>query len=175
MVDKPLLRLRARFSSFVVLSRHPVRLSISFAVPFFAFPDLGRMAAPLLGWPALSAGMAAAGALGVLIVLPQLAASWLDCRWVRYDVYEDHLSFTENFFLRAPICVQFRKVTEVRVTANVLQRLRGFSDVQLTTQVRRQGVVGQKQYYVIPDLKKKEAQAVCRKITALVRAARGAS
>jgi hypothetical protein len=172
----PRLRLHARFDPLVTMYRHPVRLAVSLAVPLLAFPELESLSGWLTGFHGAFAGFATMLLLIALIFLPQFFMTWLDCRHVSYDVYDDRLVFTENFILRTPINIYYRSVTGVTVKINPAQRLRGLADIMLTTQARlsvrtpegRAPLTGQAQHYVIPDLTRAEARSAKRAIETFV-------
>lgn len=170
--QQPRLRLYARFDPLVVMYRHPVRLSVSLAVPLLVFPELCRLAGWLTGFHGAAAGFAAAALVILLVFLPQFFVSWLDCRQVAYAFFDDRLVFTENFFMRTPISVHYRSVVKVRVKVNPAQRLRGLADIVLTTQVRKGKITGQAQHFTVPDIPQEQARSALRVLRALVEAAR---
>lgn len=133
----PLLRLRSRFHPLVQLWRHPVRLTVSFLLVIFLLPEAAQLGSKFWGWSAAFSYLVSAFIVFMVVIAPQFFVAYLNCRFVRYDFYADHLTFTENIILRDPIRVNYRSVAAVRTHKTMLQKRLGLGDIVIESRPAR--------------------------------------
>lgn len=128
--QKNILTLRPRFSVLCTLWRSPVLVSVSVLFPLLLLPELLR----ILGFFGFGTGGGVAvvfGTVFIVIFLPILISGLLDCSYVRYRFYEDHMTLAESFFYRDEIEVPYRAIRAARVERSLPQRFSGLGDIVL--------------------------------------------
>lgn len=118
------------------LWHHPVRLTVSLLLILFLLPEaamLGQKAADL---PPLPSYIAAVFAVFLLVIAPQFFAAYLNCRYVRYDFFDDHLCFTESILLRDKIRIQYKSISAVSLRQSAMQKPLRLADVVIETRPR---------------------------------------
>jgi membrane protein YdbS with pleckstrin-like domain len=168
--EKPVFSLRSRFNPLLVLLRHPIRLAVSLALPFFLMPELLKAAKAVFALEGDEAMKAIVGTVIALVFLPQWFFAWLDCRAVRFEFYKDHLEFTENFMLRDRISQPYRNISAARIRRGPVQVFFGLSDLILTIQAdKRLSVKGKDRHQVLHDIR--HGTRVLEEVSKLLKAA----
>lgn len=137
--EKPLLRIRSHFVPLLVFYHHPVRLTVSLAIPAMLLPELRGLLQALSGLSEKEAQLAAVFGIIFLVFLPQLLGSAIACRKVKYDFYADRLEYNEYYMLAEVTRLPYKQVTGVRIAAGAFQRLFGVADIVITLQGRSTG------------------------------------
>lgn len=172
--EKPVFSLRSRFNPLLVLLRHPIRLAVSLALPFFLMPELQKLAKAVFAMEGEEVMKAIVGTIIAVVFLPQWLFAWLDCRAVRYEFYKDHLEFTENFMLRDRIRQPYRNISGARIRRGPVQMFFGLSDLVLTIQAdQRLSVKGKDRHQVLHDIR--NGGRALEEVSKLLKAAEQAS
>lgn len=167
--QKPLLRIRSHFSPLLVVYHHPVRLAVSLAIPVMLLPELRGFIQAHWHLGLQEARLAAV--LGILLVvfLPQLLASALNCRSVVFSFYSDHVEFTESFLVRETIKMSYGAVQGAEMQAGFMQRFVGVADILLVLRGRTGHKDRPQQLrQAIPDVR--NAQAVLGEVRKILQA-----
>ncbi|MDY0009519.1 MAG: PH domain-containing protein, partial [Bdellovibrionales bacterium] len=103
----------------------------------FLSPEAAQLGAKLWDLPAFVSYVAGIFIVFMLVIAPQFFVAYINCRFVHYDFYPDHLSFIENIILRDPIRVHYRSVAALRTHKTMLQKRLGLGDIVIESRPAR--------------------------------------
>jgi len=154
--NKPLFRLRSVFHPAVVAYAYPVRTTAMLGILLMLLPEIARGMAWVTGVEGFLSYLMAIFIVGLVGFAGPLFMTYLDYKAVAFTVYPDRIEFIQSFWIREQTRVLLHSVSEIKPTANWLQKHYGVGNVSLVVETR----IGAKQTgTVLPNVRYPEKVA----------------